>query len=281
MKKKQNWLICSLFFMSNLFFFCPALSAQDLNSFRAFYEFETKNSFLEMMPLDATGGMVEEIFKKNKSSYSYYQRFSIQIKSADRILLEKDMRTSSLENEETKDLNFETKFYKNDIETENKRIKGQAKKITETEREIKFLLPKEKKIKIKKTVYPVEEILTLLSHAKNNETLYESYAFPIDDFESLDEPILQITAIGQKQIYHAENKSKIDTLFDKKTFWPIEITFYNDKQKRNGLPVSTVHFDLFENGIKRNILIENESIKIKAKLKAVFFEKDLKNNQKN
>ncbi len=54
--------------------------------------------------------------------------------------------------------------------------------------------------------------------------------------------------------------------FTKDNVWPVTISYFDDKEKQDGLPIYRINFKLYRNGITRDLTMDYGDFSMRGKL---------------
>lgn len=235
---------------------------------RAIYDFHLDSISNEMAISEMTGRMVYELTGSVCQGYTTRFRFISRIHFENMPIRLTDQQTTSYETGDSRTFHFNVtdKVGQEVIH----RAEGVAKQVQDGI-VIKLTKPKEKEYKLALAEFPIMQLKNIIRNAKTGHRFYNATVFDGTDKEN--KVIKESIVIGEKIQPLSDTETKKIGKLDKEEAWPITISYFDDVEKRDGLPVYHTSFLLYENGVMRNFRIDYGTFAVRAKLKSLeFFE---------
>lgn len=140
------------------------------------------------------------------------------------------------------------------------RISGQALQKERSGGKAVFKEPDEKTVHLAPgTLFPTAHLLAVLEAAANGEQFHSTMIFD----ETSDTPVMEaVSIIGKPQ---NDDKAFDSDVVDDIRIWPVNVAFF-DLEQVDGLPVYQVSFQLYENGVAGNMVMDFGEFSVRAKL---------------
>ncbi|WP_455474636.1 EipB family protein [Bartonella sp. B30(2025)] len=242
---------------------------------RAIYDFQLDSSSNEMAILGMTGRMVYELTGSVCQGYTTRFRFISRIHIEDMPTRLTDQQTISYETGDGRTFRF------NFTDKVGQNVEQNTEGLAEHAPDgiiVKLQKPQKKEYKIAMAEFPIMQLKSIIRHAKAGHNFYYTTVF--DGANKVDKVIKESVVIGEKkvQVFHsAEQKIK---KMDEEGYWPVTISYFDDAENKDGLPMYHTSFLLHESGIMRDIHVDYGTFAVRAKLNNLeLFEVEKKANQ--
>lgn len=216
---------------------------------------------------DKTGisGLVGRMaFEFNGSACEGYTtrfRFVTRINMADAPTRLTDQQTTSFESSNGKEFRFVSKTI---VDQEVTNETDGVAKIVNDEMIVNLKKPKEREVKLKSAAFPTVQTQELIRQAKAGRHFYRTMVFDgSDDADSLTEVTV---VVGDKENAKADGETKLMGKMGQEPYWPVTISYFNDDENQDGLPVYRTSFLLYENGFTRNLVMDYGNFSVHGKL---------------
>lgn len=171
-----------------------------------------------------------------------------------------DLRSTTWEDGEAKTFRFSSENLLNDkpTDTVNGRAEREARSVA-----VSLSKPKEKKLTMPQgAVFPTEHMRRIIAAARAGKTILE---FPVYDGSETGEKLYHTLTVigrpiapGEKPVNDAA--AKVPELANL-TRWPVTISYFErqsakQEQTSEQLPIYTISFELYENGISRALVLD-------------------------
>ncbi|MET3560258.1 hypothetical protein ABID39_000950 [Bartonella japonica] len=255
-------------------FLCTARAEESIfiAPHRAIYDFQLDSVSHEMVVSGMSGRMVYELSGSDCQGYTTRFRFMSRIHIEDMPVRLTDQQTTSYETGDGRTFRFNVTDQVGQEVTQ--RSEGVAERLKDGI-VVKLKKPKEKEYKLEISEFPIMQLKNIIRHAKAGDHFYNVSVF--DGTDKADKVLKESVVIGEKRVQLSDTETKKIEKLNKEKFWPITISYFDDVEKKDGLPVYRTSFLLYENGVMRDLHIDYGSFAIRAKLSSLEFLEDGKN----
>ncbi|WP_332066222.1 cell envelope integrity EipB family protein [Bartonella sp. CB189] len=247
-------------------FLCSARAEGDIfvAPHRAIYDFQLDSAPSEMAILGMTGRMVFELKGSACQGYTTRFRFISRVHIEDMPARLTDQQTTSYETGDGRAFRFSvTNQVGQDVAHNSE---GSAER-TKDGITVKLQKPKKTEYKLATAEFPVMQLKNIIRHAKAGYSFYNTTVF--DGTDKADKVIKESVIIGKKKtkIFDISDieATKIEKLMEGE-YWPVTISYFDDSENRDGLPIYRTSFLLHENGIMRDLRVDYGIFSVRAKL---------------
>ncbi|MBB5074028.1 hypothetical protein HNQ69_001162 [Bartonella callosciuri] len=239
---------------------------------RAIYDFQLDSVSHEVTISGMSGRMVYELTGSTCQGYSTRFRFISRIHMEDMPVRFTDQHTTSYETGDSRTFHFSV------TDQAGQEITHRAQGIAERVKDgiiVKLNKPKEKEYKLPLAEFPIMQLKNIIRHAKAGDHFY--YVAVFDGTDKADKIIKESVVIGEEKIQFSDTKTKKMEKLEEKKYWPVTISYFDDVEKKDGLPVYRSSFLLYENGVMRDLHIDYGTFSVRAELNSLEFLEE-KNN---
>ncbi|WP_208436103.1 cell envelope integrity EipB family protein [Bartonella phoceensis] len=239
---------------------------------RAIYDFQLGRVSHKMTISEMSGRMVYELTGSACQGYTTRFRFISRIHIEDMPVRLADQQTTSYETDDGHTFHFSV------IDQDGQEVTHRAEGIAERVQDgiiVKLKKPKEKEYKLALAEFPIMQLKNIIRHAKAGNHFYNVNVF--DGTDKADKVIKESIVIGEKKVQLSDFETKKIGELDEEAYWPVTISYFDDSEKKDGLPIYHTSFLLYENGIMRDLHIDYGTFAIRAKLNSLEFLEDGKN----
>ena len=177
-----------------------------------------------------------------------------------------DTQSSSWETGDGKAMNYSEKEYVNSKQEGEKRI-SVARPGSENAGEVSITLPAEKKLSISaETVFPMRHQLRLMDAALKGKTRDVSLVY---DGSDEDKTVLAISFIGKRKNPgegHDDADNPQAVPLKSLASWPVTIGYYATDVNAPETPLYQINFDMYENGVSTNLVMDYGNFALSGKL---------------
>lgn len=228
---------------------------------RAVYDLSLKEASERSGINNMFGRMVYEFNGSACDGYTVSFRFVTEIDTGEAVRLA-DQQTTTYENIRDRTFNFITKSYVN--ESLDHEIKGKAA-LEGEDLKVEIDKPTKSVIDLPAARFPTAHMMELIDKAKDGQQFYQSRIF--DGSDEADESLITTTVLGKLQTaMPVDAETKAATSLAKKDFWPVAISYFNEKNKDDGIPIYSIAFKLYENGVTRDLTMDYGDFSLTGKL---------------
>lgn len=230
-------------------------TAGELQPHRATYDIRLKKASDQSGVDDMSGRMVYEFNGSACDGYTTSFRFVTRIETGDQVSVT-DQQVRTFEDMAARRFDFEAKSFTDD--KLDKDVKGEAAARTDGLR-VELKEPQKKELEMASARFPAQHMLEMIDKARKGNKFFEARVF--DGTEDGDKSYLTTTVLGgSKRLSDAK-----DPLAGR-TYWPVSIAYYDDKTDGDQLPVYTQSFDLYDNGVTRDLTLDYGDVILTGKL---------------
>nr|WP_245415208.1 cell envelope integrity EipB family protein [Hoeflea marina] len=232
-----------------------------LAAHRAVYDLSLKDASERSGISGMAGRMVYEFNGSPCDGYTVSFRFVTEIVTADSSRVT-DQQTTTYEDIRNRKFDFSTRSFVNqDLDREVRgSASGEASGL-----QVELAEPKQEKLELAGAHFPTEHMMELIDKARSGERFYESRIF--DGSDDANELMITTTVIGalEKTPEPGSDAEKAGELAGQ-GFWPVTISYFNDKKDADGLPVYTISFKMYENGVTRDLTMDYGDFVLEGRL---------------
>lgn len=246
----------------------PAVEAAPagLAAHRAVYDLSLKDANESSGIAGMVGRMVYEFNGSACEGYSVSFRFVTEIDNGENSRVT-DQQTTTFEDIRRGTFNFVTRSFVNqDLDFE---VRGSA--LADPERiSVALELPKKQHLDFDRALFPTEHMIKVIEQAKSGKQFYEARIY--DGSDNGDATMVTTTILGAQQTSDAgdPDAGAAGELADD-VFWPATISYFNDNGNGDGLPVYTIAFKLYENGVTRDLTMDYGDFVLNGRLARLEF----------
>lgn len=233
---------------------------------RAIYDFQLDSVSHEMTISGMTGRMVYELTGSACQGYSTRFRFISRTYMEDMPVRLTDQQTTSYETGDSRTFHF------NVTDQVGQEVVHRTEGVAERVQDgimVKLKKPKEKEYKLAVAEFPIMQLKNIIRNAKAGRHFYNVTVF--DGTDKADKVIKESIVIGEKTLPHSDIETKKMGKLDEEESWPITISYFDDVEKKDGLPVYRTSFLLYENGIMHDLRMDYGTFVVRAQLKSLEF----------
>ena len=239
-------------------------AAESLVSHRAVYDLELQEASERSGIESMFGRMVYEFNGSACSGYTVGFRFVTQVDTGNSVRLT-DQQTTTYENVEEKTFRFITKSYVNqklDLE-----VRGTARAEADGT-SVDLTIPRRAKLELDPAQFPTAQMISLIERAKNGERFFQSYLF--DGSDEGSKVMLTTSVVGSPRVSTvAEEERDATKDFAELPTWPVTIAYFDETKKEEETPVYRISFQLYENGITRDLIMDYGEFALRGTLSSL------------
>ena len=253
------------FSVASLLVAAPAEAAATLLPHRAVYEVKLEQVRSGANLATLKGRMVIELQGSDCEGYTVNFRLVTEFADSDGKTSVTDLRSSTFESGAADNFRFMTQNYMNRSLSEE--TKGIAQRQGEADIEVVLDKPHKKDFKLAPDVlFPTEHLKRIIAAANDGRHSVEA---PVFDGSETGEKVYQTsTIIGgpvppDKAPKDAAVKAEV---LQGLTRWPVTISYYEGAGKGEQTPVYEVSFELYPNGVSRDLVLDYGDFAIRGEL---------------
>ncbi len=249
-------------------FFCTAKAEEPIFivPHRAIYDFQLDNVSHEMTISGMSGRMVYELTGSACQGYSTRFRFISRLHVEDMPVRLTDQQTTSYETGDSRTFRF------NVTDQEGEEVAHRAEGVAERTGDgitVTLKKPKEKEYKLAMAEFPIMQLKNIIRHAKAGDHFYNVTVF--DGTNKADKVIKESIVIGEKKALLSDSETEKMKKLDEEEYWPVTISYFDDGENKDGLPIYQSSFLLHENGVMRDLHMDYGTFSVRAKLNSLEF----------
>ncbi|EJF80627.1 hypothetical protein MCO_00141 [Bartonella sp. DB5-6] len=233
---------------------------------RAIYDFQLDSVSHDMTISGMSGRMVYELTGSVCQGYTTRFRFISRIHLGDMLERVTDQQTTSYETGDSRTFHFSV------TDQVGQEVAHRSEGVAERIQDgiiVKLKKPKEKEYKLAMAEFPIMQLKNIIRHAKAGHRFYHVTVF--DGTDKADKVKRESVVIGEKKLPFSDSETKKIEKLDEEEYWPITISYFDDVEKKDGLPVYRTSFLLYESGVMRDIHIDKGTFSVRAKLSSLEF----------
>lgn len=229
----------------------------------AIYDLQLENASDKSEISGLVGRMAYEFNGSACDGYTTRFRFVTRINMADSAARLTDQQMTSFEAANGKEFRFVSKTI---IDHEVTSETNGVAKINKNEMIVNLTKPEKKDIKLKSAAFPTVQTMEVIKQAKAGRHFYRTVLFDgSDNADSLTEATV---VVGNKVDSKADNETKVMGKLGKEPYWPVTISYFNDDENQDGLPIYRTSFLLYENGVTRDLVMDYGNFSVRGKLQS-------------
>ncbi|MDP2118317.1 MAG: cell envelope integrity EipB family protein [Hoeflea sp.] len=251
-------------------FASPALAAagtvgraggEGLAAHRAVYDLSLKDASERSGISGMVGRMVYEFAGSACEGYTVSFRFVTEIATGDDSRVT-DQQTTTFEDIRNRTFRFVTRSFVN--QALDHEIRGSAEAAGDV-LSVKIEQPDALALDIAPAHFPTSHMLEMIAKARDGERFYESRIY--DGSDDGDEAMITTTILGEKQSAEGTDTEaqKAGDLADD-AFWPVSMSYFEESAEGDGLPVYSIAFKLYENGVTRDLTMDYGDFVLEGRL---------------
>ncbi|OCW56814.1 cell envelope integrity EipB family protein [Hoeflea olei] len=218
---------------------------------RAVYDLTLKEASERSGISGMVGRMVYEFGGSACEGYTVSFRFVTEIATGDESRIT-DQQTTTFEDIRNQTFRFVTRSFVN--QQLDHEIRGSAE-ADGNELEVKLVQPEKLELDIPAAHFPTEHMIEMIDKARAGERFYESRIY--DGSDEGDRAMLTTTIVGEKEKADSNDAEakKAGALGDQ-AYWPVSMSYFEENSEGDGLPVYSIAFKLYENGVTRDLTMD-------------------------
>ncbi|MFD1197070.1 cell envelope integrity protein EipB [Brucella gallinifaecis] len=237
-----------------------AASAVALVPHRAVYDLTLDRADEKSGISGLKGRMVYEFNGSACEGYTTNFRFVTRIDMDEQPQRVTDQQTTTFESGDGKDFRFSNKTF---VDKELvKEVRGDAT-VEDGKTMVALSKPKEDTLDLKATQFPTRHMEELIAKAVAGEKFYQTSLY--DASEDADRVVATTVVVGMEQEAKGD-ETKAMGKFTKDKIWPVTISYFDDKEKQDSLPIYRINFKLYKNGITRDLTMDYGDFSMHGKL---------------
>ena len=248
----------------------PALAAaatagraggEALAAHRAVYDLSLKDASERSGITGMVGRMVYEFGGSACEGYTVSFRFVTEIATGDDSRVT-DQQTTTFEDIRNQAFRFVTRSFVN--QKLDHEIRGSAEADADG-LSVTIEQPEELALDIAPAHFPTEHMIEMIGKARDGERFYESRIY--DGSDEGDQAMITTTILGEKETVESTDTEaeKAGDLADD-AYWPVSMSYFEEDAQGDGLPVYSIAFKLYENGVTRDLTMDYGDFVLEGRL---------------
>jgi hypothetical protein len=250
----------------------PQGSSMALVPHRAVYDMSLKDALAASNISNIRGRLVFDFAGSPCAGYTLKSRLVTEVVDREGNSTLTDLRSTTWEDSAGDRVRFEKSQYVGSQLSEL--VSGNAARGKEDGLKVEIKKPSKQELDLDgAALFPTQHSLAILKAARNGENVLQADIF--DGSEQGDKLFKTTTFIG-KPIVPVAGEGVVETTYDEKlkgvTAWPVAISYYEppaNPAQDDGLPVYELSFQLFANGVSKDLLIHYGTFMVNGKLAGI------------
>jgi len=234
---------------------------ETLAAYRGVYDLQLETTSEKAAINTLAGRMVYEFNGSKCEGYTTQFRFITRIDMKEAPTRMTDQQTTTFESPDGKHFRFASKNFVDQQLT--KEVIGAAvrdgKGIT-----VKLTKPEDAEYAINPAVFPISHTLQVIKNALDGKRFFRIRLY--DASEDADETTETTVIIGRQQKPQPDRETRIMGAYGNEPVWPVTISYFSDRDNRDGLPAYRTSFLMYKNGITRDLVMDYGDFSIRGKL---------------
>jgi EipB-like len=262
----KGWKMFKSVLLGSVTFLSIGAQAANLAPHRAIYDLELSRTDRNSGYSNIEGKLAYEL------TGSKCEGFAVNYRMANRYTLPEkpvqlfDTQLTTWESGDGLEMNLSQKNFLDSNLTSEERLKvkrekkdGEGKGSMTLPQELEFSLPAE-------ALFPSTHQMKLLDEAKQGVTRDASIVFDGSDSEKTYKAISFIGKLRAPGTFALDNDNPQADVLSKIPSWPMTISYYSTEDKSVETPAYTASFNIYENGVSTDLLLDYGSYAMKGKL---------------
>ncbi|WP_416236833.1 cell envelope integrity EipB family protein [Rhizobium sp. CC-YZS058] len=220
---------------------------------RAVYDLELKDANERSGISGMVGRMVYEFNGTACEGYTVSFRFVTKVDSGEESRLT-DQQTTTFEDVKTGKFRFLTRSFTD--EKLDKEVRGAAEEKAKGVK-VDLTQPQKREVELASSLFPTEHMMEVIDRAKKGERIFESRIF--DGSDSGDKTLITSTLLGASKVPKpgdGDGDVAKAGAVAKEPYWPVTISYFDDDNTADALPIYRMAFKLYENGVTRDLTMD-------------------------
>ncbi|MBU4529657.1 MAG: cell envelope integrity EipB family protein [Hoeflea sp.] len=234
---------------------------EGLAAHRAVYDLSLKDASERSGITGMVGRMVYEFGGSACEGYTVSFRFVTEISTGDDSRVT-DQQTTTFEDIRNQTFRFVTRSFVN--QKLDHEIRGSAE-AAGNGLAVKIEQPEELALDIAPAHFPTEHMIEMIDKARGGERFYESRIY--DGSDEGDQAMITTTILGEKETVEGGDTEaeRAGDLADH-AYWPVSMSYFEEEAEGDGLPVYSIAFKLYENGVTRDLTMDYGDFVLEGRL---------------
>lgn len=244
------------------FLFTQTAFALQLIPHRVVYDLKLKDATERSGVTGLTGRMVYEFTGSACDGYTVNFRSVSEIYAGESTRIS-DQQASFYEDSEENSFSFMNRSYLDEkLDTE---VSGRAS-TQEDELVVSYKKPDQEDINLPISQFPTANLIDLIERAKSGERIYEARIF--DGSDGGDKSLITTSIIGEFEVPENLDNQEIKIIGEEGEagYWPVSISYFEEAENGDTLPIYRFAFKLYENGVSRDLTLDHGYLVIDGKV---------------
>lgn len=253
----QVWyrISCALAFSCVAIFFASSVYAVQLVPHRIVYDLALKEATARSGISALTGRMVYEFRGSRCDGYTVNFRSVNEIYTGESTRVS-DQQSSFYENNEDGTFSFVNRTFV-DLKLDRE-SSGRAERLDDS-LAVRFKADDKDDILLPQSQFPTENLITLIELAKKGEKIFESRVY--DGSDGGEDSMITTSIIGPFQEPLPVDQANEEVLILGESgqggYWPVSVSYFEEAEDGDMLPIYRFAFKLYENGISRDLTMDH------------------------
>lgn len=236
-------------------------AASGLAAHRAVYDLSLKSASERSGISGMSGRMVYEFNGSACEGYTVSFRFVTEITTMDESRIS-DQQTTTFEDVRNRTFRFVTRSFVN--QQLDREIRGSASAGGEG-LAVTLQQPEAKALTIPEARFPTEHMVEMITRAEDGERFYQSRIY--DGSDDGDQAMITTTIMGAKKTPDPDDSEVAAAgAVAADTFWPVSMAYFNAEAQGDDLPVYSIAFKLYDNGVTRDLTMDYGDFVLEGRL---------------
>lgn len=240
----------------------PAMAGSaTLGTHRAVYDLSLSSASERSGISGMSGRMVYEFNGSVCEGFTVSFRFVSEFATGDDTRVT-DQQTTTYEDVRSRTFRFVTRSFIN--QSLDREVRGSAK-AGGGGLAVTLEQPEERALEIAPAMFPTEHMAELIRRANSGERFYESRIF--DGSDDGDRSMITTTIVGARQGPASGDKEAAAAgEFADDAFWPVSMSYFEESASGDSLPVYSIAFKLYGNGVTRDLIMDYGDFVLEGRL---------------
>lgn len=232
-----------------------------LAAHRAVYDLSLKAASERSGISGMSGRMVYEFNGSACEGYTVSFRFVTEITTMDDSRIT-DQQTTTFEDVRNRTFRFVTRSFVN--QQLDREIRGSARAEGEG-LAVTLEQPESLSLDIAEARFPTEHMEEMIDRAEDGERFYQSRIY--DGSDDGDKAMITTTIVGAKKAPEPDDKEAAAAGdMSGNEFWPVSMSYFNEETQGDGVPVYSIAFKLYANGVTRDLTMDYGDFVLEGRL---------------
>jgi EipB-like len=262
----KGWKMFKSGFLASVVFLSVGAQAATLAPHRAIYDLEVSRLDRNSGYSSIEGKLAYELTGSTCEGFAVNYRLANRYAQPEKPAQLFDTQLTTWESGDGLEMNLSQKNFLNSDLTSEERLNvkrqkkdGEGKGVMTKPKELEFTMPAE-------ALFPSTHQMKLLDEAKQGLTRDASVVFDGSDNDKTYKAISFIGKLRAPGTFAGDKDNAQADVLRKMPSWPMTISYYSTEDKTADTPVYTASFNIYENGVSTDLLLDYGSYAMKGKL---------------